>query len=246
MQLLWVIIFSILGSVGALTGAALFLLFPEGVRRFLIPCLVSYASGTLLGAAFLGLIPHALEHAEAHLVLTSVLVGMVLFFALEKLVLWRHCHDEECEVHGTAASLILIGDAFHNFTDGVMIAAAFISSVPLGVATGLAVIAHEIPQEVGDFAILLNGGYSRSRAYLYNMLSSLSTLPGAIIAYFFLNQVQMAVPHILALSAASFIYIATADLIPSLHRQFGLGASVRQLFLMLAGIGTIILFHFHS
>ena len=246
MQLLWIMVFSILGSVGALTGAALFLLFPQGVRRFLIPCLVSYASGTLLGAAFLGLIPHALEHADAHLVLATVLAGIVLFFALEKLVLWRHCHDEECEVHSVAGPLILAGDAFHNFTDGVVIAAAFLSTVPLGVATALAVIVHEVPQEVGDFAILLDGGYSQRRAYLYNALSSLCTLPGAILAYFFLSQVQMAISYILALSAASFIYIATADLIPSLHRQFGLGASVRQFLLMLAGIGTIVLFHFHG
>ena len=246
MRLMWIMIFSILGSVGSLTAAALFLLFPQGVRRFLIPCLVSYASGTLLGAAFLGLIPHALEHADASTVLATVLVGIVLFFALEKLVLWRHCHDEECEVHSAAGPLILVGDAFHNFTDGVVIAAAFLSSLPLGVATALAVIAHEIPQEVGDFAILLDGGYSRRRAYLGNMLSSLSTLLGAILAYFFLNQVQMAISHILALSAASFIYISTADLIPSLHRQFGLGDSVRQFLLILAGIGTIILFHFSS
>jgi len=246
MQLMWIIIFSILGSVGALTGAALFLLFPEGVRSFLIPCLVSYASGTLLGAAFLGLIPHALDHTDAHLVLGTVLVGIVLFFALEKLVLWRHCHQEGCEVHSAAGDLILVGDAFHNLTDGVVIAAAFLSSVPLGVATALAVIAHEIPQEVGDFAILLDGGYSRGRAYLYNALSSLSTLLGGIIAYFSLNAVQMAIPYILALSAASFLYIATADLIPSLHRQFGLGDSVRQFVLMLAGIATIVLFHFHG
>jgi len=244
-QLGWIIFFGILGSVGALAAAALLLLLGKNARHFLIPCLVSYATGTLLGGAFLGLIPHALEHAEASSVLATVLVGVVLFFVLEKLVLWRHCHDQECEVHGTAGPLILLGDAFHNFTDGVVIAAAFLSSTPLGIATGLAIIAHEIPQEVGDFAILLDTGYSRARAFQYNVISSLITLPGGILAYFSLSSVQRVVPYILALSGASFLYIAIADLIPSLHRQTSLGASLRQLSLMLAGIGTIVLFHLH-
>ena len=169
---------------------------------------------------------------------------MVLFFVLEKLVLWRHCHDSECEVHGRAAPLILIGDAFHNFVDGVVIAAAFVSSIPLGISTALAVIAHEVPQEVGDFAILLDSGYSRAKALVLNGLSSITTLPGALIAYFWLAETREAVPYILAISAASFIYIATADLIPALHRQVTPVASLRQLLLLLAGIGTIAFFHF--
>ncbi len=242
MLLTWIIVFSMLGSVGAIAGAALLLLFQEGTRKTLLPCLLSYAIGTLLGAAFLGMIPNALQHNTAFAISGTVLAGIVIFFALEKIIIWRHCHDAECEVHGTAGPLILIGDAFHNFVDGFVIAAAFLTSVPLGIAASLAVIAHEIPQEVGDFAILLDNGYSRSRALILNLLSSLTTLPGAVIAYFFLGATREAVPFILALSAASFIYIAIADLVPSLHRQAGLKPALRQLILVLAGIGTIAVF----
>jgi zinc and cadmium transporter len=243
MTLVWIIVFSLLGSVGAIGGAALMLLFAENVRRVLVPDLISYATGTLLGAAFLGMIPAGLKQASAIAISSTVLAGIVLFFMLEKIVLWRHCHDDECEIHSQAAPLILVGDAFHNFVDGVVIAAAFLTSIPLGVTVSLAVIAHEIPQEVGDFGILLNSGYSRARALLLNTLSSMATLPGALIACFWLGESQQAVPYILGLSAASFIYIATADLIPGLHKRVTLGTSVRQLVLMLAGIATIALFH---
>lgn len=242
MLLSWIIIFSILGSVGAIAGAGLLLLFPESTRKFLLPFLLSYATGTLLGAAFLGMIPNGLQHATPIEISATVLAGIVIFFTLEKLVIWRHCHDTGCESHGTAAPLILIGDAFHNFVDGFVIAAAFLTSIPLGIVASLAVIAHEIPQEVGDFAILLESGYSKIRALFLNTLSSLTTLPGAIIAYFFLGATREAVPYILALSAASFIYIAIADLVPILHRQSGIKSTFRQLVLILAGIATIALF----
>ncbi|KPJ98211.1 MAG: ZIP zinc transporter [Nitrospira bacterium SG8_35_4] len=240
--LILILFFSVLGSIGSVAGAALLLLFPERVRKTLVPCLISYATGTLLGAAFLGMIPHALEYIEPFRILAAVLAGIILFFLLEKLVIWRHCHDGECEVHGAAGLLILVGDAFHNLVDGVVIAAAFLTNTTLGVATALAVIAHEVPQEVGDFAILLDGGYSKQRAFLYNLLSSSTTLPGAVISYFFLKAAQTAVPYILALSAASFIYIAMADLIPELHRRFGIRNTLRQFSLFIAGIGTILIF----
>lgn len=243
-MLLWIIIFSILGSIGAVAGAALFLVFPESIRKMLVPSLISYATGTLLGAAFLGMIPASLEQAPAIMVMASVLAGMVLFFVLEKFVLWRHCHEDECEMHGRAGPLILIGDAFHNFVDGVVIAAAFLTSIPLGMATAFAVIAHEVPQEIGDFAILLDNGYSRTKAFILNSLSAAATLPGAVAAYFWLSEVSQVMPFILALSAASFIYIAVADLIPGLHRQTAFAAAIRQLILLLAGIGTITFFHF--
>jgi zinc and cadmium transporter len=242
-MLAWIIGFAILGSLGAIAGAGLIMLFPDSIRKAFVPALVSYAAGTLLGAAFLGMLPSALKQASPFPVMATVLAGVMMFFVLEKLVLWRHCHDSECLVHSSAAPLILIGDAFHNFVDGVVIAAAFLVSIPLGISTSLAVIAHEIPQEVGDFAILLDSGYGRIRALLFNSLSAAATLPGALVAWFWLGETRQAVPYILALSASSFIYIATADIIPGLHRQVSAASSMRQLFLMVAGIGTILLFH---
>lgn len=234
-----IIFFSLLGSLGAIAASAALLRISERVRAALVPELLSYSTGTLLGAAFLGMIPSSLQHAPAPDVLASVLAGIVLFFMLEKWILWRHCHDGDCAVHGQAASLILVGDAFHNLVDGVVIAAAFQASAQLGIATALAVLAHELPQEIGDFAILLNHGYSRRKALLWNALSASATLPGAVLAHFWLAESRAAVPHVLALSAASFIYIALADLMPGLHRQARLGTSIRQLLLMLAGIATI-------
>lgn len=237
------LLFGLLGSAGAMSGAALLLFFPDAMRNRLLPCLLSYATGTLLGAAFLGMLPTSLEKAPALAISATVLAGLVAFFILEKLVIWRHCHDGECETHGhQAGSLILLGDAFHNFVDGVVIAAAFLTSVPLGIATALAVIAHEIPQELGDFAILLHSGMSKARAFAYNLISSLTTLPGVLIGWFWLAEVRQAIPFVLAISAASFIYIAVADLVPSLHRHTSLKSSLAQVILILAGITTIAFF----
>jgi zinc and cadmium transporter len=239
------LLFGILGSAGALVGAALLLAFPDAMRRRLLPCLLSYATGTLLGAAFLGMLPKALEKAAPLAVTATVLAGIVVFFILEKLIVWRHCHENGCEAHGhEGGTLILIGDAFHNFVDGVVIAAAFLTSPALGIATALAVIAHEIPQELGDFAILLASGMSKARAFAFNLLSSLSTLPGVLVGWYWLAEVRQAIPYVLAISAASFIYIAIADLVPGLHRRVGARATLLQTLLILAGIGTIALFRF--
>lgn len=239
------LLFGLLGSAGAMIGAALLLAFPDAMRRRLLPCLLAYATGTLLGAAFLGMLPKALEKAVPVAVTGTVLAGIVAFFILEKLILWRHCHDQDCEAHGhQGGALILLGDAFHNFVDGVVIAAAFLTSPALGVATALAVIAHEIPQELGDFAILLHSGLGKARAFAYNLVSSLATLPGVLIGWYWLAEVRQAIPFVLAVSAASFIYIAVADLVPGLHRRTGARAVAGQTLLILAGIGTIALFRF--
>ncbi|MFZ2800591.1 MAG: ZIP family metal transporter [Syntrophorhabdus sp.] len=240
-KLILIIIFSFLGSVGSLAGAFLLLIFPDKVRLMLIPSLISYATGTLLASSLLGMIPKALVSASSSSILLTVLVGMISFFLLEKLVIWRHCHVENCEVHSTAGSLILLGDTFHNFVDGIVIAAAFLTSIPLGLTTSFAVIAHEVPQETGDFAILLDSGYSKNKAFMYNLFSSMATLPGSLIGYFCLKSAQAAIPYILAFSAASFIYIATADLIPHLHQKTDFWSGITQ-FLLLCGVGTVLFF----
>jgi len=222
-----------------------FFLFPEKIQKVLIPCLIAYATGTLLAAAFLGMIPHALEHEPSKQILGTVLIGIVIFFLLEKLIIWRHCHDEMCEVHRTPGPMIIIGDAFHNLADGVVIAASFLISIPIGVAAGLSVIAHETPQEVGDFGILVHNGYSKNKALRLNLLSSLISIPGALIAYFALDSVRSFIPYVLAISAASFIYISLSDLTPELHKDVGFWTSLRQFILILAGILTIAIFLHH-
>lgn len=237
---------TLFGSIGAVAGTLFMLLCLKGKNRMLISSLVSYATGTLLGAAFLGMIPKALGLSSALFTSAMILCGILLFFLLEKLVIWRHCHDDNCEIHTRAGALILFGDAFHNFVDGVVITAAFLADKSFGVATTLAVFAHEIPQEMGDFAILLEGGYTRRKAFFYNFFSQITSLPGALIAYFSLKTAQAAIPYVLAISAASFIYIALADLIPGLHRNPNLRAGITQFVLILLGIGTIAFFALHK
>jgi zinc and cadmium transporter len=245
MILTYIIIFSFAGSIGAIAGASFLMLLGDKVKK-VIPYILSYAIGTLLGAAFLGMLPKAMNMLSPALALKCALIGLLFFFLLEKIVIWRHCHDPQCDVHGAAGYLILIGDAFHNFMDGVVIATAFMISIPLGIGTSLAVIAHEIPQEVGDFAILLDSGMNKWKALFYNLLSAFSTLPGALIAYFSLTRLKQFIPFILVLSASSFIYIAMADLIPATHKRVSWQAVLVELMLVLAGIGTIVLFHRQS
>ena len=252
--LVWIIIFSLIGGIFSAIAAALFLLFPDRIRTAMLPHFVSFAIGALLGAAFLALIPHTLSAGsgiEFHQLGLTLLIGILVFFLMEKLVLWRHCHEHACEGHTltehqhsqAAGTLVLIGDAIHNIVDGVLIAAAFMTDFHLGVITTLAVAAHEIPQEVGDFAILLSSGYSRSKAFLFNVLASITTVIGALVAYFSLNLAQHAVPYILAIAASSFIYIAVADLIPGLHKHVAFRETVRQIALIIAGIVVIYFAH---
>ena len=241
MLILWIILFSLLGSVGAIVTASIFLKINENKQKKLIPYLISYATGTLLAAGLLGMIAEAITRSDPTLILLFVLGGIVLFFLLEKLMIWRHCHHKDCEVHGSAGTILLIGDAFHNFIDGVIIAASFLISFPVGLTVSISVIAHEIPQEVGDFAILLDSGYSKRRAFLFNLLSSSFTIPAAIIGYYLLESINILIPFFLAISAASFLYIALSDLTPGLHNRTSLKESTLQVILILAGIGTIII-----
>jgi len=229
---------SLLGGLGGLLVASGILLINDSRRARLIPWLVSYAVGALLGVSMLAILPNALENLPASRVFGTLLLGILAFFVLEKLVLWRHCHIHDCEVHDGSVFPVLIGDAFHNFVDGAVIAAAVMTSVPLGVSTALAVAAHEIPQEVGDFAILLHAGYSRRRALLLNVTSGLASAGGAIVALVAVNQVPVILPYCLALAAASFLYVAMADLIPGLHRGRTDAHSMRQIVLIAAGVAT--------
>jgi zinc and cadmium transporter len=279
--LVWIVLASLFGGVISVCAAAA-IGYAASPQR--IPMLISYSVGALLGAALLGVLPQAINEIGSAEVATGVLLAGILgFFLLEKLVLWRHCHEVSCEAHDPveiaqqeqaahahahshghspahghahghanghgsseavrSASLILIGDAFHNFVDGVLIAAAFSQSIPLGIVTATAIVAHEIPQEVGDYLVLLHSGMSRLRALSFNLLSSLATLVGAVGAYLALSSLTEVVPYLLCIAAASMIYVAVADLIPGLHRRADLSATLQQVLLISAGIGSIVLIH---
>ncbi|HET9269997.1 MAG TPA: ZIP family metal transporter, partial [Vicinamibacterales bacterium] len=232
---------TILGGLGGLLVSSSILLIKEPARTKLIPWLVSYAVGALLGASMLDILPKTLEQLPAREVFPVLLLGILLFFVLEKLVLWRHCHTHDCEVHDGAVLPVVVGDGFHNFVDGAVIAAAAMTSLPLGITTAVAVTAHEIPQEVGDFAILLHAGYSRSKALMLNVLSALASIVGAIAAFVAFDRIPALLPYFLALSAASFLYVAMADLIPGLHRGRTDASSLRQILLIGAGVATMLL-----
>jgi zinc and cadmium transporter len=278
----------LLGGVLSVCVAALFAL---NARKHWVPLLVSYAIGALLAAVFLEILPHAIETSPNIEAMTAtMLFGVLLFFTLEKLVLWRHCHGEHCEMHamhdeahcpelhpeqqaakkpqgvikfklpqaaptqvlahhhhahahddGRSGLMIMIGDTFHNFVDGILICAAFMVDMQVGLVTALAIIAHEIPQEVGDFLILLHSGYSKQKAFLFNIASSLATLAGGVLAYLALNLVQQWVPYILSLAAASMLYVAVADLIPGLHKRTALRDTLSQLLLIVLGVASVAL-----
>ena len=282
--LVWIILFSFIGGALSVAGAALVAL---NARVSGVPMLISYAIGAMLGAVFLEILPEAIEAAAAqgggvHHITATVLFGILLFFTLEKLVIWRHCHGDHCEVHaihteedcpdnaaktdapatkyraasrppasviktahnhahdhGRSGMMVMIGDTFHNFVDGILIASAFMVDVKVGIVTSIAIIAHEIPQEVGDFLILLHSGYSKKQAFIFNLVSSFATVVGGTIAYFALSHVQGWTPTILGLAASSMLYVAVADLIPSLHKRTELRATISQLGLIACGVASI-------
>ncbi|HMC75653.1 MAG TPA: ZIP family metal transporter [Vicinamibacterales bacterium] len=230
---------SILGSLGGIIVASSFLLLGETIRVRLVPWLISYAVGTLIGVALLALVPEALAELPARPAMLTMAAGILSFFLLEKAVIWRHCHhDEDCHVHSTAASLVIVGDVFHTFVDGAVIAAAVLTSVPLGLTTAIAVATHEIPQEVGDVAILLRAGYSRMRAFTLNVLAGIGGILGAAAMVLASKVVPQGLPYVLAFAAGNFLYVAMSDLIPDLHRGNSVGG-VRQVLLIAAGIVTI-------
>jgi zinc and cadmium transporter len=255
--LLQIVIAALAGGVFATIAAAGTLV----LHRSWISRIVSFAVGALLGAVFLELLPQALETGNAERVMVTVLAGLLAFFALEKLVLWRHAHghtehedgadesehEHALHAHGTdqgrSGLMILIGTSVHNFCDGVVIAAAFLASTALGVATTVAIVAHAVPQQVGDFAVLVHSGFARRRAFGYNVAVGVATLVGALAGYVALADMQQALPTALAIAASSLLYVAVADLIPSLHRRPEPLETAKQLLLIGLGIAVIALAH---
>jgi zinc and cadmium transporter len=248
-DLAWIVLTTVLGGGLSLAGAAA---IAFSARASWVPMLISYAIGALLGAAFLEILPEALELAANPARLTgTVLFGILLFFVLEKLVLWRHCHEESCEAHvphdlhdhgtdqGRSGMMIMVGDTFHNFVDGVIIAAAFLTNTQLGIVTALAIIAHEIPQEVGDFLILLHSGFTRRQALVFNVLTSTAMVLGGMLGYLTVQTTQGLTSPLLGLAAASMIYVAVADLIPGLHRRPQLNDTAMQVLLIALGVGSV-------
>jgi zinc and cadmium transporter len=269
--LLWIILATIVSGVLSVLAAGIFLALPARAREAVLPHMVSFATGALLGAALLALIPHAVEGAgmeNVHQVGIALISGIAMFFILEKFLLWRHCHDDHCSEHPVgddahahdhrghghhdhaghshdaarkkaSGALVLVGDALHNVMDGVLIAAAFLTDVHVGFVTALAIMAHEIPQEIGNFAVLLHSGASRQRALMLNLMTSLTAVLGGVIGFFALEQSLKALPFALAVAASSLLYVAVADLIPGLHRRVDGRSSVTQVVLIGLGVALI-------
>lgn len=232
----WILIFSFVGSVASLVGG-IFLLWKEKWARKITLYLVSFAAGALLGAAFLHLLPDAVNEGGPKMFF-YVLLGLLAMFLTEKFLLWYHCHTGECEVHAFSYT-ILFGDAVHNFIDGIVIGASFLVSIPLGIVTSLAVAFHEIPQEIGDFAVMLHGGMKRKKVLFYNLLTALLAIFAAVLTYIFSSSLQKAIIPLIAFAAGNFIYIASSDLIPEIHKETKRSRMVVQFFLLLLGILVI-------
>lgn len=241
------------GVLATIAAAATLALHSGWISR-----LVSFAVGALLGAAFIEILPHALETGDAEHVMVTVLIGLLAFFLLEKLVLWRHAHgheehrddaeetehDHALHAHGHDDSgrsglMILIGNGVHNFCDGIVIAAAFLTDLRVGIATTVAIVAHAVPQQVGDFAVLLHSGFTRGRAFTFNVAAGCATLAGGLAGYFALAGMQQMLPTVLAVAAASLLYVAVADLIPSLHRRPEPLETAKQMLLIGLGVAII-------
>ncbi|TSC73573.1 MAG: Zinc transporter ZIP [Parcubacteria group bacterium Gr01-1014_48] len=225
-------------SIVSFSGAALVIFKEARIRKF-VHFFVSFAVGALLGVAFFELIPEAIEMGSMERVLPWVLGGIILFFILEKMLFWYHCHDGVCQVHAYTY-LILWGDALHNFIDGIIIALAFLADMRLGILTTFAILLHEVPQEVGDFSILIHGGMSHTHAFRYNFLVSLTTIGGAVITYLVGSRIAVFLPQALALVAGNFIYLATTDLMPELHEATGTRHGLIQIVCLACGVAIIV------
>ena len=250
MTLLYIVIATFSGGLlSVLIAASL----TESVLGRVVQHLVSLSTGVLLGTALLDVLPEAFESkASPQALFGTLLGGLMFFFLLEKAELYRHSHHHEGDAHhhhhgfdrqqaGRGGWSVIMGDSIHNFCDGIIIAAAFLADTRLGVVTSLAIIAHEIPQEVGDYIVLLNAGFSRSKALLYNALSGMAAVLGGVIGYFIVGPWEALFPYLLVVAASSFIYVAVADLIPQLQQRLTLRGTLAQLAWLGAGLLIVVL-----
>jgi len=236
--LIWIIASTFLVSLIAFIGI-LALVLRDNLLRKLLLVLVSLSAGALMGGAFLHLLPEALEKAGSHEIFQTlflyVLIGFSLFFIIEKVLHWRHCHKGKCDVH-TFAYMNLFGEAVHNFIDGLIIAASFVVSIPLGITTTLAVALHEIPQEIGDFGVLVYGGFKKSRALCLNFLIALAAVAGGISGFFLSTTIESSVLFLLPFAAGGFIYIAASDLVPEIRKETRIGRALLNFGIFILGI----------
>ena len=255
-SLSFILLATAVGGIASALLAGTLLWLPVATRDRVLPHAVSFATGTLLATALVALVPHAIEGAgtdRVHGVGLALLAGIAIFFVLEKFLLWRHCHTEAVESahahadHHRAGSgwLVLVGDGLHNFVDGVLIAAAFLTDFHLGVVTTFAIMAHEIPQEVGNVAVLVHSGFSRRQALTWNVLASLTAVLGGLVGWSALRGSLSVLPYVLAVAAASLLYVAVADLIPGLHRRTDLRASLAQVVWIAIGVGVVMFAESH-
>ena len=232
--LLWIILSTVALSVIALIGIFTLSIKPSLLKKILI-FMVALSAGTLIGGAFLHLLPEALEMSETMYVFIMLIAGFSLFFLMEKLLHWRHCHKNHCKVH-TFAYMNLFGDFIHNFIDGLIVASTFIINIPLGISTTFALAMHEIPQEIGDFGVLLYGGFSKGKALLMNFLTGLSCVLGGIVGYLFSNYFESFSAMLLPIAAGGFMYIAASDLIPEIRKEINLKKLLINFGIFLVGI----------
>ena len=235
----YILLFTFLGSVLSLLGS-FFLLLKKGLTERLSTHLLNFAAGALLAPAFFDLMPEALELAGEADIFVWVLAGFISFFFAERFIhSFHHQHDQNQQA---STYLILIGDGIHNFIDGVAITTAFLTNIPLGITTSLAVASHEIPQEIADMGVLLTNGLSRSKALYYNFLSALTALLGALVAFFFASFIESRLYLFLAVTAGHFIYISASDLIPTIHEQYLENRKNTHVVIFLLGILTVFIF----
>jgi len=240
MVLFWILVSTFLVSLISLVGIFT-LAIKDNLLHKILFCLIGFSAGALIGSAFLHILPEALEKNKSSAVFSYLILGIIIFFIMERFLHWRHCHEEGvCKTHAFTY-LTLVGDGFHNFIDGMVIAASFLVSFQLGVTTTLAIILHEIPQELSDFAVLVYGGFTKQKALLFNFASALLAVIGALTGYFINDYVRGFSNFILPLTAGGFIYIATSDLIPELHKEKDLKRAMAAFFAFLLGIAFMAL-----